>query len=617
MGIIFRYFTTYPRGFNFRTKLIVLLSVVTLIVSGTTGFITYNIHLNMFNEEVSRQYSLTTDQVLARLDSRVNDMYRVTDYITLNPAIKKAISEQKAGIDSFERMKIEDELDEQLFQVRLDAPEIMGIRIYDLKGNVIHLGTYASSFQRLSQTYLHSMAHKLEGTGGEYVWNRLDSEASGQQESANWVMAGRLMRALDMETFGEMLILFHTSLFESYLKDLRQHQDAAAYLYDQNGQLLYIMNSGLEQEAVLPADLRTGDNRIVKEEGTSYLYTKQVSDKVGFTLITKVSLKQIQSRGQIIWKVAVISALATILFSSLITALISRRLLRPLTKLVQAMKRVREGKFDTRVLVQNRDELDFLGDSFNRMTSRIETLIREVYERELSEKEAELKAIQAQLNPHFLYNTLGMFFWKFYMLEDERSAQLVNSLSEMLRYTLEPVEDRTTLRDEINQIEHYFQIQKARYQEALFTYIDIPGDLLDCRMIRLLLQPIVENAFVHAFRDMRSDRRLSIRGYKRKRPPETPGSNETDLLVLEITDNGCGMDAAAVRQILTLSRHRDAERQSIGTSSVIRRIALVHGEPYGVDVKSKVGEGTTVSLYLPYDLKRREEKADDWEAVGR
>ncbi|MGX1826752.1 cache domain-containing sensor histidine kinase [Paenibacillus taichungensis] len=585
------------KRFKFRTKLILFLSAATVLISGITGLITYRIHISLFNEEVSRQYSLTAEQVLARLDSRVHDMYKVTDYITLNPSVKNAIKAQAAGISSYDQMKLEDELDDQLYQVRLDAPEIMGIRIYDLKGNIFNLGTFAGSFQQMDPSYLAEMVHKLEGTGGEYVWNRLDADAFLQEEKSNWILAGRLMRSVDLETYGVMLILFNTSLFESYLKDLRLNEDIAAYLLDADGRLVYAFHN---QDADPPplTQLSMGATEIRDEQGTTHLYTKQTSDKAKFTLISKVSLAQIQHKGKIIVKVAVFSAAATVLCSWIIITIISRRLLRPLASLVNAMKRVRDGQFDTRVQIQTQDELGFIGDRFNAMASRIDTLIHEVYERELSEKQAELKAIQAQLNPHFLYNTLSMFFWKFYMLGDEKSARLVTALSEMLQYTLEPVQRLTTLQDEMTQIDHYLQIQQARYQEALSIEISVPSELLRCQVIRLLLQPIVENVFVHAFADKRDNRLLKIRGFR-----YAGNDAESDMLILEIADNGCGMDPTMVERILAPLVHADEERQHIGMRSVLRRIELIHGEPYGVQIESTAEVGTLVRLCLPYQVE--------------
>ncbi|MCR2806347.1 hypothetical protein [Paenibacillus soyae] len=169
----------FHKIFKFSTKLIIALSLANLVIACITGFITYRIHLSLFNDEVSRQYFLTTEQVLARLDSRVNDMYRITDYITLNPTVHQAIISQNQQYSDYEQMKLEELLDKQLVQVRLDAPEMMAIRIYDLNENRINLGTYSGSFNNFKPDYLDRMLKRLEGTGGEYVWDWPDAEDYG------------------------------------------------------------------------------------------------------------------------------------------------------------------------------------------------------------------------------------------------------------------------------------------------------------------------------------------------------------------------------------------------------------------------------------------------------
>lgn len=587
---------------SFSTKLILILVAANLIISGITGLITYRVHQSLFNEELSRQHNMHNQQVLARLDSRVKDMYRITDYITLNPMVKQLISGLEENSSSYDRLMLENELEKQLRQVRLDAPEIEAIRIYDLKNNMLNLGSFTGSFQQLQPSFLTETIRLLEGTSGEYIWRRIGEDQFQDYTNKNWILAARLMRSEDLVTYGVMLILFRTSLFETYMKDLRQQGDTIGYLFDSNGDLLYMSTGSGQQPNVEIPSIDGLSSQIVKEGGRSYLYTKQVSDQVQFSLVSRASLKEVQHRSKLILQVAIISALASMVFSWLIITIISKRLLSPLKKLVHAMTRVRSGKFDTRVEIRSRDELGFIGDRFNQMTEQIDTLIREVYQRELSEKEAELKAIQARLNPHFMYNTLGMFFWKFYVLGDEKSAQLVNSLSEMLQYSLEPPSRFTTLRDELKQINHYLSIQQARYNDVLTTEIDVPDELLDNQIIRFLIQPIVENVFVHAFRDKKNDRYLVIRGRC-----EVNSSTEQSYLSLTIQDNGCGMENETIERILYSAPHwtsTEKERDRIGLSSVIRRIELMHGKSYGIEISSKLGTGTLVKLRLPLECEQ-------------
>jgi two-component system, sensor histidine kinase YesM len=585
------------RKFNFSTKLILILVAANLGISGITGLVTYRVHLSLFNEELSRQYSMQNQQVLARLDSRIKDMYRITEYITFNPEVKKLVSGQGENAGSYERLLLENELEKQLRQVRLDAPEIVAIRIYDLKNNMFNLGTFAGSFQQLDPVFLNATMDQLKDTSGEFIWRQIGEEQFQDYSYKNWVLAARLMRNTDLDTYGVLLVLFNTSLFETYLKDLRKLGDTETYLFDSNGALLYnSIGFGQQQERILQSMGDRG-NLIVEENGGSYLYARQISDKVNFALVSRASLREVHHRSQLILTVALISAIGSMILFWLIITIISKRLLSPLKSLVKAMTLVRTGKFDTRVDIRTSDELGFIGDRFNQMTEQIDTLIREVYQRELSEKEAELKAIQAQLNPHFLYNALGMFFWKFYVLGDEHSAQLVNSLSEMLHYSLEPAGRLTTLRDELKQIDHYLNIQKARHKEVLTTEIDVPEELHDCQIIRLLLQPIVENVFVHAFRNKKNGQHLTIKGFREA----VPGHNES-FLILDIQDNGWGITEEAISRILQPApalEHQGGKREGIGLSSVIRRIEIIHGKPYGIQISSTPDAGTKVRLRLP------------------
>ncbi|WDH80600.1 sensor histidine kinase [Paenibacillus urinalis] len=558
----------------------------------------------MFNEEISRQYYMTTEQILAQLDSRVNEMYRITDYITLNPSVSQEVMKLNEQSSSYERLKLEQLLDKEIYQVRLDAPEIMGIRIYDLKGNILNLGSFSGRFNNFNSSYLNETLTRLIPTGGEYVWSRAEENDFHQLNTANMVVAGRLMRTIDLDTYGTMLILFNNSLFESHMKDLRVHEDAVAYLFDQEGRLLYLLNDRTYVEEPKLGDFPSLGSIVRKENGVSYMYTRQQSERVGFTLVSKVSLAQIQSESRVILQVAVVSALASLVSLSIIVIVISRILLRPLGNLVRGMRHVRAGKFDARVPIQSKDELGYLGESFNNMTSQIENLIYEMYERRINEKEAELKAIQAQLNPHFLYNTLGMFFWKFYMLGDERSARLINNLSEMLQYSLEPVQQMTTLRDEIRQIHNYVEIQKERYPDSLTVDMNMPEEIMECRVFRLLIQPIVENAFIHAFRDKKTDRRLVISGYIQSHSDAADPS-----LVIEIRDNGCGMSQEMIDGIMmAASAPPTDKRNRIGTGSIIRRVELEFGPPYGVDFESVIGQGTLVRIKLPYLRLEREDR---------
>jgi len=288
----------------------------------------------------------------------------------------------------------------------------------------------------------------------------------------------------------------------------------------------------------------------------------------------------------------VIAGLIIALVTSLLIILIFERLLHPLADLMIGLQRLRSGKFETRIKVRTKDELAYIGESFNAMAEHVEGLIKKVYLTNLSEREAELKALQAQLNPHFLHNFFNEVYWKLQLQGEKNTASLIAAVSEMLKHSLMPVRIPTTVREEIRQVRNYVIIQKELFETDLEFVIDADPAVMDYELMRSILQPLVENVFIHAFRDMLSQKMLRIR------IAEVDG-----YLRIDISDNGCGMERKLVDRLLDssdmLMQDGARERESIGVRNVARRIELLYGEPYRLSIESELERGTTMSLLLP------------------
>lgn len=315
-----------------------------------------------------------------------------------------------------------------------------------------------------------------------------------------------------------------------------------------------------------------------------------------------------KAKGRNVYQLALLSGVISILLMAASVSIFSGKMLRPLHMLVKGMQRVREGNLKVELARTADDEFAFLARSFNDMVHNIQSLIQEVYASKLSEKEAELKALQAQLNPHFLHNALNTIYWKIiYLYDDEETAALVTSLSELLKYSLAPVSTPSTLAEELAQIRNYITIQEARYGEDLEVCLYAEETLAQCRMQRLLLQPLVENVFLHAFRDKTGEKRLAIRAFRREHS-----------MIVEIVDNGCGVPEEKIARLLKDEPLLDKGREGIGVRNVIRRIKLVHGgAPYGLEMES-LAEGTCMRVILPCEPGPHMEgaEADDPDSAG-
>ncbi|PMC35641.1 sensor histidine kinase [Bacillus sp. UMB0899] len=597
--------TRKPRWFHFKSsfkiKLIISLSAVILLVFCVSGYISYRIYLNIFENELSKQFFVTNEQALERLELRIQNIYRISNYIESNPNVEEIL--KKSSIQDHTSNKFEHyldwrELDELLSQVKFDVPQLSALYLYDLKGNSYY--TKESAFiNYLGKGEYHELVKSLEGTDGGIIWEKM-SVPSLIEESGlrNVIVASRWMKTSDLETYGIMIMIFDEFVFSEMLNSLTEMESGRFYLFDQRDRLLYTNESNPNQ--LHPSNLLTMDQTDVHTiNDIPYLFTKSASDETSFSLVSRISLQDIQMKSQIIFKISLYSGIFTVVMAVILITITSLQFLQPLKKLMKGMQQLRNGNFDTRIEIKTNDELAYIGQSFNSMTANINSLIKEVYERQLNEKKAELKALQAQLNPHFLYNTLDTIYWNVYLKDDMETAKLVVSLSEMLRYVLEPVDELVTLEDEIHNIKNYIHIQEHRFKDDLETNIRIEDDVKDCLLIRLLIQPLVENIFVHAFFDKETNKFINIHAYR-----------HSNQLMIEITDNGCGMDSKTVNQLLegTLNAVRDQKRQSIGVASVLSRIDLVYGTPYRLEISSKCGKGTTMKLVLPYQVETNSKK---------
>jgi two-component system sensor histidine kinase YesM len=258
------------------------------------------------------------------------------------------------------------------------------------------------------------------------------------------------------------------------------------------------------------------------------------------------------------------------------------RITGPIKKLLGAMRAVGEGDFQTRVEVSTNDEFGILMQRFNRMNDRIHLLVKENYEIKLKEKEAEIHALNMQMNPHFLYNTLNIMNWTAIENNQKELSKMLVCLSNMLHYTSRKEWGAVHLSEEIEWMKNYFYIMSARFEGKFTVNYEIDPSLYDHKVPRLLFQPFVENAILHGFNQMDEGGVIFIRGW------EDDGSR-----FFEINDNGRGISEEMIKLILF------KESSSVGIKNTISRIQMAYGDEYGIEIRPVQGSGTSILIRLP------------------
>ncbi len=288
----------------------------------------------------------------------------------------------------------------------------------------------------------------------------------------------------------------------------------------------------------------------------------------------------------------VIMIMAAILFSIAAAWRISRGIYAPIKRLHDVTMTLARHDLEVLVTSDNADEITELVWSFNSMVARIRELLAAKVKEQESLKKAELRALQAQINPHFLYNTLDTIIW---MVESKRTTQvvdLVRALSRFFRITLSKGKDWISVGEEIEHVSSYLAIQKMRYHDILDYTVAIPDDLLDSSILKLTLQPLVENALYHGIKNKRNGGSISVRGRR----------VADDRLMIDVEDNGIGMQAdtlAEIRSLLQNDNPGSTAESGYGLNNVNQRIKLYYGHEFGLSIESTYLVGTCISLLLP------------------
>lgn len=579
---------------RFQTKLVLGLVTILSLTWISTGVFTYMSQLTMLESDFGRQLAHANLQASARLELKVKELYRVYNSLMFNTEFEANLllvtSEDTPKTQKYDAFR---RLSQMLSQVKYDISYVRGLYLMDLEGNYQETGLISEDFL-LDHPTNSKLLEELEDTNGDPIWRFMEFPIMGSAVPREKLVLARYLYNNRMEAYGTIVMILDPAYFKDFFEGLVTGTDNGIFVLDNHSKVLltnWANNASPTEEIFRSIAMENGSGQMKDTfNGQTYLYTWNRSDDTDFMLVNRISLSEIHGKYWIILERNIIIGAMGIALSILLIMLHTGRLLHPLRRLVEAMQRMRQGDFNTRVEVRSKDELNFIGDSFNAMAENVNSLIREVYVRQLNEREAELKAFQAQLNPHFLYNTLNGLYWKLILEDNPDSAEQVSSLSELLKYSLESVNKATSLRDELQQVRRYLMIQRTFLQEDFESIIQAEEEVLDCKVIRLLIQPLIENVFVHAFRNMKGHKILLIQVV-----------HQEEQLRITIRDNGVGMDEEMLNRLMSSQTEQDGSRERVGVRSVLRRVDLMYGPPFGVYYASEVGKGTTVEVIVPFE----------------
>ncbi len=365
------------------------------------------------------------------------------------------------------------------------------------------------------------------------------------------------------------------------------------YVIDGNGNIIYhpqqqLIYTGLKQENIGEALSREAGSYIDDFQGERRITTIQDIHYAGWKMVGVSFVDELVANKRNLNNVIIYILLFGIAFEILASMFISSKISQPIKRLERQMKKVESGDFDIADLeVKGEDEVKRLTKAFNLMIARIKQLMNQIISEQAQLRKSEFKALQAQINPHFLYNTLDSIIWMNENQNHEGVTEMVSALARFFRISISKGSEIIGVRDEVEHARSYLVIQKIRYKNKFDFSFNVQEEANSLTTIKLILQPIVENAIYHGINKIHDKGEISVDVYI-----------ENDTLVFRVTDNGFGIEPERLRGIL----NREATSQhagGVGLKNVHERIKLSYGNEYGIAIVSELEVGTTVYIRIP------------------
>ncbi len=553
----------------------------------------------ILEQEVTRSMQQTLRQAGMNLTYKLDHILDISNSVFMNKEMYTSLLPQSSISEQLEQMKslrnladtVQTNADIQRFRIFVDPS-----RLY--AGDRINLLPMAMLEKR-------PWYKDIMDAGGGMVWTGVYRENYLDMEEKDVFSVGRVLR--NPLQYGEILGVLMLDISNQVLKEVMSGVNLSTvyspYIVDKEGKLIYALGvpadgSGGEHSAGdLPEEsmhtvLQNEEGIVKRSNGRENVYVMFASIKsTGWKLLAEVPQSEIAHRAiaqNQFTSIATVIAI-TVLFLVLVFVLLTFTI-QGLTKRIQVvLKMMRKEGVGWLEEYRHAPEGDFrlLERSVDQLIRKVNNLMEETYQAKVLEREAQLKALQAQINPHFLYNTLDMINWSAIAHHAEDTSQMIEALAQYFRLSLNKGKDHVSVADELNLAQVYLEIQQNRFPSTFSFHIEAQPGLEGYLIPKLTLQPLVENALLHGIRKAK-DKKGSIR---------IAAKLEQDTLLLSVTDDGIGMEEETAKKLLLLPRpdmRADGSGSSYGLYNVNERIRIFAGEQYGLSIETIPGQGTTI-----------------------
>jgi two-component system sensor histidine kinase YesM len=537
------------------------------------------------------------EQVSRNIEYYIGYMEDVSSLLYYNPSINNYLSQGQAEYK--QQNVLENDLEEQKIAALLDSimkmrKDIVSIFVFGKNGKII---TNGNNFELKEYIDIN-----------ELDWYKQASQKNGQPVVSSshvqkfiknqhpWVVS--LSRQINdfrtKKSLGVLLIDLNYKVITDICSKINLGQKGYVFILNKEGNIVYhpqqqLIYTNLKSENIEKIISTESRSFIEKKDGKKRLVTIKTIPNIGWKIVGVSYLNDLLIAREDIRNSYIIVIFVCLLIATLISVRIASNISRPIKKLEALMKRAENGDFNVNNIdIKSSDEIEHLAATFKMMLQRIKALMQQIKEDQKAIRKSELKALQAQINPHFLYNALDAIVWMAESKKHDKVVLMTSALAKFFRLSLSKGDEIIYIKDEIEHIKYYLMIQKIRYSKKLEYEILVDPEILKYRIIKLVLQPLVENAIYHGIKNLPDGGKIEIKG------KQVEGK-----ILLQVVDNGVGIPSQKLQHILENENRSKVKAGGVGIKNVHERIQLYYGEDYGLTFESEEGQGTTVNVWLP------------------
>lgn len=584
------------RNIQFITSLsFTLVALVSMLFMGIAFYAQFVRNARQMALENNKQM---LEQVSWNLNSYIRNMMNISDFMYYNVIKNKDLTEE--SIDKEMNLLYEENKD-----------YLVSIVCVTEDGAVLAAGPIATrkkSVDLKEQEWFVQAGEKIENLHFTTPHVQNIFESSNYQYA--WVIS--LSRSVELTNVGHtrrgvLLVDMNYSAIEQVFDKANEQNSGYVYLMDRNGEIIYhpkqkAIYSGMMKENNRMAASYEDGTHVENFMGEERAVVVKTIGYTGWKIVNVTPTSELFRNTIHIGFFMVMICTVTIFLILFGNIFISDRVTEPLRNLEDSIRYLEEGHLEEEhIYIGGSHEIRHLGQTITLMVKRMKDLMDKMVREQEDKRKSELDALQSQINPHFLYNTLDSVVWMVECEQYREAISMVKALAKLFRISLSKGNSIITIEDELTHAQNYMSIQQMRYRNKFCVKIDVEPTIRDCITIKLIVQPILENAIYHGMEFMDGEGEITVHGYEK----------DGDIYI-DVSDNGMGIPEETIESLLTDKSRARGKGSGIGLWNVNQRIALYFKGDYGLSIKSELDEGTTVTIHLPkilYEDYRREEGA--------